>query len=252
MASERNLSVFSDASTLASGAAELFAQQAKDAVAARGRFSVALAGGQTPNDLYVRLAGRDDLPWDSIHVFWGDERHVPPDHRDSNFRAASETLLTRVPIAPAHVHRIRGELPDASTAAAEYEQALRREFPVDGTTPPVFDLVLLGLGADGHTASLFPGSEALHEDSRLALAPFIPQVRGFRITLTLPVLNGATSVVFLVSGAEKAKVLQGVLEGPEQPTRFPAQAVQPVHGRLHWFVDAAAAARLRPRSVHPS
>lgn len=245
-ARERAIRVCADTDALASAAAERFVRQADAAVAAHGRFTVALAGGTTPNALYGMLATRyrTSAPWHAIYFFWGDERHVPPEHRDSNFRAASEAMLSKVPVSQTHVHRIPGELPDAATAAGEYERTLRREFALGGAALPVFDLVLLGIGPDGHTASLFPDSEALYERNRLVLAPWVEKFRSFRITLTLPVLNSASIVVFLVSGVEKAETLRAVLEGPDAPIRLPAQAVRPSKGRLLWLVDAAAAARL--------
>ena len=208
---------------------------------------MALAGGTTPNALYERLATdyRDAVPWHAIHFFWGDERHVPPAHPDSNFRAAYEAMLSRVPVPEAHIHRIHAELPDAATAALEYERTLRREFAVDEAALPVFDLVLLGLGPDGHTASLFPGSAALRQTERLVLAPWIEKAQSYRITLSLPVLNHALLVAFLVSGASKAEVVRAVLEGPDQPDAVPARAVHPSGGRLLWLVDRAAAAQLR-------
>ena len=197
------IEVLADASELASTAAKLFVVQAEKAVAAHGRFTVALAGGTTPNALYERLATdhRDAVPWHAIHFFWGDERHVPPAHPDSNFRAAYDTMLSRVPVPGSHIHRIHAELPDAATAALEYERTLRREFAVNEAALPVFDLVLLGMGADGHTASLFPGSAALRETERLVLAPWVEKAQSYRITLSLPVLNHALLVAFLASGA---------------------------------------------------
>ena len=241
------IEILADAGRLASTAATLFAVQAEKAVAAHGRFTVALAGGTTPNALYERLATdyRDAVPWHAIHFFWGAERHVPPAHPDSNFRAAYEAMLSRVPVPEAHIHRIHAELPDAATAALEYERTLRREFAVDEAALPVFDLVLLGLGPDGHTASLFPGSAALRQTERLVLAPWIEKAQSYRITLSLPVLNHALLVAFLVSGASKAEVVRAVLEGPDQPDAVPARAVHPSGGRLLWLVDRAAAAQLR-------
>lgn len=252
MAHHRMIQVFANADDLASSAAELFVRHARAAVTAHGRCTVALAGGGTPNALYDLLATRhrNSTPWEAIHFFWGDERHVPPDHRDSNFRAASEAMLDHVPVPPAHVYRIRGELPNAADAAADYEQTLRREFGLGRTAVPMFDLVLLGMGADGHTASLFPDSEALAARDHLVLAPWVAKFGASRITLTLPVLNNAAMVVFLVSGVEKAETLRAVLEGPFQPVQFPAQAVRPSNGQLLWFVDATAAAQLSTRSVH--
>ena len=176
MALGRTVQVCADAAALASAAAELFVRQAKATVAAHGRFTVALAGGTTPNVLYKLLATRyhSSAPWHAIHFSWGDERHVPPEHRDSNVRAASEAMLDRVPVPPARVHRILGELPNAADAAADYEQKLRREFTLDEAAVPVFDLVLLGMGPDGHTASLFPGGdESRHAGRSVLHDPFV-------------------------------------------------------------------------------
>ncbi len=238
--------VFADADQLAAAAARLFVIEARQAIAARGRFTVALAGGTTPNALYERLATgeRDAVPWHAIHFFWGDERHVPPAHPDSNFRAAYRAMFAKVTVPEAHIHRIHAELPDAAVAAAEYERTLRRHFALDDAAWPVFDLVLLGLGTDGHTASLFPGSAALKETQRLVLAPWVEPLQSHRITLSLPVLNRASLVVFLVSGAAKAEVVRAVLQGPDRPDPVPARAVHPSAGRLLWLLDRAAATNL--------
>lgn len=244
--------VSADAGALAHAAAERFVVEAEAAVRARGRFTVALAGGTTPNAMYRLLASRyrDAVPWDAIDFFWGDERHVPPTHRDSNVRAAYDAMLGSVPTPPARVHRIRGELPDASDAATDYEQTLRREFASPPGKVPTFDLVLLGMGSDGHTASLFPGSEALLERERLVLAPWVDHLRSHRITLTLAVLNHATLVVFLVSGRAKADSLRDVVEGPDRPGQLPAQLVRPINGRSLWLVDREAATQLTRSRDH--
>ena len=232
-----------DPEEVARAAASVFAQEVSRALAARGRFSVALAGGSTPRLLYGLLSGAL-LPWDRTEVFWGDERHVPPDHPQSNYRMAGEALLSKVPIPAANIHRIPGELADPEAAAREYEETLRQVFALDPGRLPRFDLILLGMGADGHTASLFPGSPALAELKRLVTTAWIPALGSSRITLTLPVLNQARAVVFLVCGEEKADALREVLEGERKPT-LPAEAVQPVEGRLLWLVDEAAARRLK-------
>ncbi len=235
-----------DAETLSWEAAGWFVRLAAEAVAGRGRFSVALSGGSTPRGLYALLAGepyRSQVPWSQVHVFWGDERHVPPDHPDSNYRLARQTLLDRVPIPPGNVHRIPAERPDPQAAAAEYERTLRTFF---GPGWPRFDLILLGLGADGHTASLFPGTAVLHETERLVAAPYVDGLSAHRLTLTPPVLNHAANVLFLVAGEGKAATLHAVLEGPYRPERFPSQLVRPAEGRLVWIVDRAAAGLLRP------
>lgn len=237
-----------DAGEVARAAAEELVDAAARAVAERGRATVALAGGSTPQRLYRLLADgsapfRARLPWDRIHVFFGDERHVPPDHPDSNYRAAREALLAHVTVAS--VHRMRGELPDPAAAAAGYEAELERFFALSAAAdpPPRLDLVLLGLGADGHTASLFPGSAALEERRRWVLAPFVERLGTHRITLTLPVLDRAREVVFLVSGSDKADALARVLAPGEAPAA-PAARVRPEAGAPIWIVDHAAAARL--------
>ena len=235
-----------DAPLLARRAAEYFVQWSGDAIRTGGRFTVALAGGSTPRQMYGLLAGpsfSSRVDWEHVHFFWGDERCVPPEHSDSNYRMAWEALLSGIYIPDANIHRIQAELP-AEEAALAYERELRQFF---GDEIPCFDLILLGLGPDGHTASLFPGSPALRETSRWVVpvshaAPPPPLVS--RVTLTPPVLNAAAKVVFLVSGAGKAGRLVQVLRGPLQPERLPAQTVQPVTGRLLWLVDQAAAARL--------
>jgi 6-phosphogluconolactonase len=239
--------VFPDVIALNDAAAAEFSRAARVAVAARGRFAVALAGGATPKGAYVRLAdaeisGANRLPWDRIHVFFGDERCVPPDHPDSNFRMATETLLACVPIPPGNVHRLRGE--DEPARAAEAAERDVREF--FGGGQPKFDLVLLGLGTDGHTASLFPGTEALHESVHLVTANWVPKLNTHRLTLTFPVLNNASEVIFFVTGAEKAKVLAEVLRPSVDRWAHPARSVRTTRGRLLWLVDEAAARGLAP------
>lgn len=228
-----------DAEALARTAAEELAGAARDAVAARGAFTVALAGGSTPRRLYALLADptapyRARIPWDRTHVFFGDERPVPPDDPDSNYGMARRALLAHVPAAS--VHRIRGEQPGA---AAAYEAELRAFFRLPaGAAPPRLDVVLLGLGADGHTASLFPGTDAVGEAERWVVSPFVPQLGTRRTTLTLPVLNRARRVLFLVSGADKAPALARALGAGAPPV--PAARVRPEGGAV-WLVDAAAA-----------
>jgi 6-phosphogluconolactonase len=238
------LRVFPDLAALSAAAAEVVVERAAEAVAARGAFAVALSGGRTPRALYELLGdpGREfsrRVPWEKTHAFFGDERCVPPDHPDSNYGMARAALLARVPIPPGQVHRVRGELADAGQAAAEYEQAMRDFFGED----PVFDLVVLGMGSDGHTASLFPGSAALSERERWVAAPFVEGIGAHRITLTLPVLGRSRAAVFLVAGADKAAALARALgEGPagERP---PAARVRP-SGALLWLADRAAAGLL--------
>jgi 6-phosphogluconolactonase len=233
--------IFDGASELMRATADEIALAARQAVGNHGRFTWALAGGSTPRAVYELLASdfyRERMPWSAIHFFWGDERHVPPDHPDSNFRMAREAMLDRVPVPAENVYRIPAEEPDAQRAAAEYESALRSFFaPAPGEWPR-FDLILLGLGKDGHTASLFPGGDAVRERERLVVAPWVEAQKTFRITLTPPVLNHARRAMFLVSGEEKAEALHAVLEGAREPERYPAQIVE---GNRLWMVDRAAA-----------
>jgi 6-phosphogluconolactonase len=184
------------------------------------------------------------VPWDRVQFFWGDERHVPPDDPQSNYRMAREALLSKVSIEPDQVHRIRGENPDADAAAREYEQDLLDFFGCAPDRLPRFDLALLGLGPCGHTASLFPGTGAVREQQRLVVAPWVEKFAGFRITLTPPALNNSAAVIFLVSGAEKAEILRTVLEGAARPDLYPAQIIHPSSGELLWLVDRPAAAAL--------
>jgi 6-phosphogluconolactonase len=236
--------ILPDNAALAQAGAQEFHRLAEAAVQERGRFSVALSGGNTPRTVYSLLASEHkELPWDRIHIFFGDERHVPPDHPDSNFRMASESLLSIVPIPEKNVHRIHAEL-DAEAAAAEYDQQLVNFFKLTNHDWPRFDLIFLGIGDDGHTASLFPGSEALTEISRRVTANWVEKFKAFRITLTFPVLNNAAEVDFLVSGAGKAQILSEVLRPGAR--KYPAQNVQPQNGRLLWLVDQDAGSLLPP------
>lgn len=240
--------VFPDAEAVAVAAAEAFARAAERIVAERGAFYVALSGGSTPRAVYAKIAeeevaGRRKLPWAGIHVFFGDERCVPPDHAESNYRMASESLLDHVPLPPANLHRIRGELPPA-TAATAYEADLRRYMPLQQAGMPRFDFLLLGVGPDGHTASLFPGSAALAETTRAVVASEAPMPPVQRVTLTLPVLNNSASVLFLVLGGEKAAMLRQVLRTDTSGAVFPAQRVRPVTGCARWYLDEAAASQL--------
>jgi 6-phosphogluconolactonase len=230
-------------------AADEFARAARQAVAARGRFTVALAGGTTPRGAYSLLAEDDArqpaqrLPWDKVHLFFGDERHVPPDHSDSNYRMVREALLSRIVLPESNIHRMEGELP-AQEAADSYQHLLQDFFALPAGEWPRFDLVLLGMGPDGHTASLFPGSQALAERKRLVAANWVEKFASFRLTLTFPVLNHAAEVLFLVTGADKAGMLKSVLEGDSSAVACPAQRVRPTAGRLLWYTDQAAAAQL--------
>ncbi|HEX5463170.1 MAG TPA: 6-phosphogluconolactonase [Burkholderiales bacterium] len=246
----QDIRIVENPQALARTAADEFLRRAAAAVRQNGTFSVALSGGSTPKALYSLLATdpvlKRDLPWKKTHVFWGDERPVPPDHADSNFRMADEALLSKVSATAANVHRIEGELA-AEPAAADYERALIECFGSQSGEPPRFDLVLLGLGPEGHTASLFPGTLALHEKKRLAVANWVGKFDSERITLTAPVFNNAACVIFLVSGNEKAVVLKSVLEGRHEPEQLPAQLIRPGNGELIWMVDAAAGKLLQDK-----
>lgn len=232
-------------------AAERIAGAARQAIASSGRFTWVLSGGSTPRRLYsllasVRFAERVD--WPHVHFFWGDERCVPPDDAESNYRMARETLLDAVKPPSENVHRILGEA-EPSRAAASYEQVLRELFPArKDAAPPRFDLVLLGMGADGHTASLFPGTAPLLEKTRWVMASHVEELASWRVTLTPVVINAAAEIVFLVVGADKADRLKQVLQGKPDAEALPAQKIQPTRGELTWLVDADAGARLGPRT----
>lgn len=239
--SKPELVIVDGASALARAGAREFCLRATEALAARGRFCVALSGGNTPRAVYSLLAEEHrDLAWDKIFIFFGDERHVPPAHPDSNYRMASEALLSRVAVPERNIFRVRAELA-AEAAADDYDRRLREFFGIESGAWPRLDLVLLGIGEDGHTASLFPGSAALQEQSRLAVANWVEKFQSYRITFTLPVLNHAAEDLFLISGESKSQVLREIF-GPE-PRRevYPAQMVRPQNGRLLWIADKDAA-----------
>jgi 6-phosphogluconolactonase len=228
----------------AAGAVE-FLQRARTAIQGSGRFTVALSGGATPRSLYSLLATQSDVPWGQIRFFFSDERHVPPDSPDSNFRMAHEALFSRAPVPQENIFRVPAEIPDADTAAQSYEQTLRQVFQLGEEDLPRFDLIFLGLGPDGHTASLFPGTAALHEDERLVAANWVEQFKTWRITFTYPVLNNAAAVLFIATGAEKQEALLQVLQGKPDPETYPAQGIKPTNGSLIWLVDQAAAGPMK-------
>lgn len=244
----KEIRIVADLQGLARAAADEFLKHAQDAVNARGVFHVALSGGSTPKGLFTLLVSDDTLsqatPWDKTHFWWSDERHVPPEHPDSNFKLANDALLAHAPIPSQNIHRVHGENPDASQAALEYEHELRAEFP-ENTSFPQFDLILLGMGSDGHTASLFPGTKALNADRRLVVANWVGKLFTWRITFSPPLLNAARAVIFLVAGADKALPLKGVLEGPHEPFQLPAQLIEPTTGDLLWLLDQNAASELQ-------
>ena len=244
---QREIRILAHGTAIAKRAAQEFLQAAA-AVREKGSFNVALAGGSTPKALYSLLVNdptlRSQVPWDKMHVFFGDERHVAPDHPDSNFRMATEAMIAKSPLKPEQVTRIMGEYADTEKAALEYEQALCEYFRLKDGEYPRFDLLFVGMGNEGHTLSLFPGTKALHADGRVAVRNWIGKLYTERITLTAPAASNAANIIFMVTGADKALALKGVLEGPFEPEQLPAQLLQPQNGRLLWLVDAAAGSML--------
>lgn len=244
---QTTLETVPDAPGLATRAARIFSDCARNAVAKKNSFAVALSGGSTPRQLFELLADetrefREQIRWQQCHFFWTDERPVAPDHPDSNYRMTWDAMLRHVAVPETNIHRIQGEKP-AEDAASDYEKELRMFFRLKDDECPAFDLILLGLGEDGHTASIFPGTEVQSETRRLVAAPWVPKLNSHRITLTLPVLNNAATTVFLVSGEKKSTILHDVLEG--KPATFPAQLIRPISGELVWLADSAAAGKLR-------
>jgi 6-phosphogluconolactonase len=244
--------VFPDVASLTRAAAQRFVRLAQEAVAMRGVFTVALSGGSTPKSLYTLMAAdqnlRISIPWSKIHFFFGDERHVPPDNTESNFRMANEALFQRLPPDETNVHRIHTEQSDAARAASEYEDDLAEFFQghrlvVEGF--PRFDLIFLGMGPDGHTASLFPDTSALRETNRWMVANWVEKFKAYRITITFPVLNNAAEVILFVAGFEKASMVAEVLERTAHAPQYPVQMVQPHNGIKRWMLDEAAAAQRR-------
>lgn len=241
--------VFDEGQALSRAAAEYLTRSIQSAAAARGVARIAISGGSSPKPVFQLLASptepyREEIPWDKLWFFWVDERCVPPDNPDSNYGAAKELLLDCVPLPPERAIRIEGEL-DPEEAAARYESAIRGHFRLEGAEAPIFDVVHLGMGPDGHTASLFPHTGALSEMGRIAIANLVPQQKQtHRVTLTWPVINAARDVFFLVSGADKADPLARVLTGPYEPETLPSQLIQPRSGRLLFLLDRAAAANL--------
>lgn len=246
MKSAAEIRILTTPQELSEAAAGEVVRDANEAVKARGRFTIALSGGSTPKNLFNLLAtnARNALPWDRMYFFWGDERHVPPTDPDSNYRMAEEVMLSKVPVPPGNVFRMAAENPDAARVAEDYEKTLRKFFQLAADGVPQFDFILLGMGPDGHTASLFPGTAALHEKSRLVVSNWVEKLKTNRLSFTLPVLNAARCVAFLVSGTDKAPVLKTVLEENASAEQYPAKLVNPSAGKLIWFLDRAAASSL--------
>ncbi len=233
---------------VANAAAQFFTQAVSEAVQSRGRARIAISGGTTPKAMFALLADPaqpflKQVPWDKLELYWVDERSVPPTHADSNYRMTSEALLSKVPLLPENIHRMEGEL-DPEVAAARYESVIRNSFKLEGAETPTFDLILLGMGDDGHTASLFPHTEAIDDLTDIVTANHVPQKDTWRITLTWPVINQGREVAFLIEGAAKAQVLHDVLLGPYQPETYPSQIIRPASGRLTLLLDSAAASKL--------
>lgn len=240
--------IYSTSAAVALAAARLFADAAANAVSRRGTARVAISGGTTPKAMFALLADpaqpfATGVDWAKLQLFWVDERCVPPTDADSNYRMTDEALLSKVSLPAENVHRMEGELPPEE-AAARYESTLRNTLRLEGAETPVFDLVLLGMGEDGHTASLFPHTAGLHELSRLVIANHVAAKDAWRVSLTSPVINAAREVSFLIEGASKAAVLAEVLAGPRDPERLPSQMIRPASGALRFLLDEAAAAKL--------
>lgn len=240
--------VLPDAAALAARAAQYFVEQAEHAVASRGRASIAISGGSTPRATFALLADpaqpwRARMPWSQLDLWWVDERCVPQDDPDSNYRMTREAMLDHVPLQPEQIHRMECEL-EPEAAAARYESELRNSFRLEGAELPRFDAVQLGMGPDGHTASLFPHTQALHELGRLAVANHVENKDAWRVTLTWPVINRGSQVFFLIGGADKAQILKEIFAGPRDPDRLPSQLIRPAGGILTLLLDRAAAALL--------
>jgi 6-phosphogluconolactonase len=244
----RTVELFANGMEIARHAADEVVRIANEAVRARGVFTIALSGGSTPKVLYALLAEhpslRNSLPWDKIKVFFGDERHAAPGQADSNFQMAADAMLSKVPLQPEQIHRIKGEYPDTAQAAMEYEKVIQQQFNLQPGIFPRFDLILLGMGNEGHTLSLFPGTKALRETQRIVTRNWVGKLYTERVTLTAPVANNAANIIFMIAGADKACALKAVLEGPYEPDQLPSQMIAPANGTLSWLVDEAAGSML--------
>jgi 6-phosphogluconolactonase len=244
----REVAIVRDAAAVTQRAAAEFLSCVDKAIAEKDSFTVALAGGSTPKALYSMLsedpAYRSKIPWPKLYFFFGDERHAAPDSAESNYNMANETLFSKGLVKPEQITRIKGEYSDTEKAALEYEQALRAYFRLRDGEYPRFDLVLLGMGPEGHTLSLFPGTRALHATNRIVVRNWVGKLYTERITLTASAANQANRIIFCVTHADKALALKAVLEGPYEPEQLPAQLIQPVNGALLWLVDESAGSKL--------
>jgi 6-phosphogluconolactonase len=246
-----HIAVYPDLDTLSHAAAQYIVRVAQEAIVTHGRFTFALSGGTTPKKLYGLLAQepyRSQINWALVEIFWSDERCVPPDSPDSNYLMAQQVLLSRVPIPANQIHRMPADMEDRDTASLAYTREMQQTFGTDGV--PTFDLLQLGMGPEGHTASLFPHQPSLHEQQRLVLPVSVPKPPPSRLTFTPRIINAATHILFLVTGEEKAEAIQAVLEGEYQPDEYPAQLVRPPKGEVTWMLDQAAASKLQHEREH--
>lgn len=237
-----HIAIYPDIDILSHDAAQHIVRIANESIVTYGRFTMALSGGTTPRKTYELLGSEPyfkQINWTLVHIFWGDERCVPPESSDSNYHMAHEVFLSKIPIPAVQVHRMLASEPDRDAASQEYVEEMQRVFATDDI--PSFDLIQLGMGPEGHTASLFPHQEALHEERRLVMPVSVPKPPPDRLTFTPPLLNAARNILFLVTGSDKADALHAVLEGPYQPDEYPAQIVRPPNGEVVWMVDTAAA-----------
>lgn len=235
-----NVKVFSSDAELIKAAADTIVLIAREAVAKRGRFVISLSGGHTPEHLYITLSKPpyvDQMPWSHVYIFWGDERYVPADDEQNNANMARRTLLNHITIPAENIFPVQTQFSPAD-AAKNYEECIRRLF---GNETPVFDLMLLGIGDNSHTASLFPNTEVLHEHSRLVKEVFVEEVEMYRITMTVPLINNSRNILFLVEGESKAEAVNTILNGTYKPDTYPAQLIRPVDGKLFWYLDSNAA-----------
>jgi len=242
------IAIYPDINTLSHEAAQYIVRLANEAIVTRGRFTIALSGGSTPKVLYSLLGDepyRSQIDWVQVDIFWSDERCVPPDSEESNYHMAQQVLLSKIPIPASQVHRMPADQPDRDAASQAYTEEMQRTFGTNGI--PNFDLIQLGMGPEGHTASLFPHQPSLHEQQRLVMPVSVPKPPPQRLTFTPPLLNAARQVLFLVTGAEKADAVQAVLEGEYDPDEYPAQIVRPDNGEVVWMLDKAAAAKLKSK-----
>ncbi|NIO09332.1 MAG: 6-phosphogluconolactonase [Deltaproteobacteria bacterium] len=250
------MELYKDPDELSRAAAEKVIAINRKAASRGGRFSLVLSGGSTPRRLFQMLAAEpycDQMDWTHVEFFWGDERTVPPDHQDSNFHMANEALLQKITLRPEQIHRMKAESEDPDASARDYQREIAKVFEIpERGRPPSFDLVLLGLGPDAHTASLFPHTSGIMERESWVVKNHVPQLKTNRITMTVPILNRAKMILFLVVGHDKAEALHSVIEGSRDPERFPAQLIQPDEGELVWMVDREAAARIDSKRLNLS